>query len=58
MENAEIEEVEDEIWEPCIKCGDKRLMAYWDDELESYIYFTEEAICTKCETFVKIAETA
>ena len=35
------EEFQDEIWEPCVLCGASHLAAYWDEELESYIYLVD-----------------
>ncbi len=42
---------EDEIYTNCTICQCKRLAAYWDDELESYIYLSDEpAVCVKCSS--------
>jgi hypothetical protein len=34
----------------CVECNTSRLMAYWDDEIESYIYLFEEdeLLCQGC----------
>lgn len=41
----------DEIHINCIECNKTRLVAYWDDELESYIYLCEEdeRRCLECQ---------
>jgi hypothetical protein len=43
-------EAQDETFKCCPKCGDRWLYAYWDHELEAYIYLTEEGEqrCCKC----------
>lgn len=51
----EKDEFQDEIREACIECGTEVLTAYWDDELEYYIYLSDEAedqdevICEACQ---------
>ena len=33
----------------CINCKKEKIrIAYWDNELESYIYLSDESICNKC----------
>lgn len=42
--------LKDEIKEQCTACGIERLVAYWDYELEYYIYLSESSgVCNKCE---------
>ncbi len=54
MQGVEIrEELQDEIYEKCSCCGKSRVVAYWDYELESYIYLSESDVCLKCETGTK-----
>ncbi len=49
------EEFQDEIMEACAECGAEVLKAYWDEELEHYIYLFDdeenqsEVICEACE---------
>ena len=43
----------DKVVKACTKCSSKRLIAYWDDELEYYIYLEEDVqpfVCLACET--------
>jgi hypothetical protein len=41
----------DELYESCIQCGKERLTAYWDYELEYYIYLSESSStpCVHCQ---------
>lgn len=45
-----IDEFQDEIFRVCGKCKNKWLHAYWDEEVEEYIYLTEEneGCCCEC----------
>lgn len=44
-----VHQLEDEIVTNCIECNAERLMAYWDEELECYIYLCdEEPLCQEC----------
>jgi RNA polymerase subunit RPABC4/transcription elongation factor Spt4 len=43
---------QDEIRESCQQCGMERLMAYWDEELEYYIYLSDSKICHNCQTLI------
>ncbi len=43
------EELQDEIHKSCVDCGVDRIIAYWDYELEYYIYLDESDICTQCQ---------
>lgn len=55
MKNARLKEeteFQDEIRESCVQCGVERLVAYWDEELEYYIYLSESDTCRKCEPVV------
>ena len=53
MQSVEIkEEFQDEITEKCKCCGKVRAFAYWDYELESYIYLSDSDLCLKCENLV------
>lgn len=45
-------QIKDEIKEPCVQCGKTTLVAYWDYELEYYIYLSDSPVCTECETVV------
>lgn len=52
MRNAKLKEAfQDEIRKACPQCGTVRLMAYWDEELEYYIYLsdTDTEICNNCQ---------
>lgn len=41
--------LENEIFTHCIECHAERLMAYWDEELECYIYLCDEKpVCNGC----------
>lgn len=54
MKNAMLKEAfQDEIRESCVECGVDRLIAYWDEELEYYIYMSDTDICDECEPVVK-----
>lgn len=49
IENEIEDEIEDEIIANCVECNAERVMAYWDDELECYIYLCDkEPICNEC----------
>lgn len=49
LENEIETEIENEIVANCVECNVERVMAYWDDELECYIYLCdEEPICNEC----------
>lgn len=40
---------EDEISAKCIHCEKERVIAYWDEELEYYIYLSDEPpVCVQC----------
>ncbi|MFI4938448.1 MAG: hypothetical protein ACHQJ6_08085 [Candidatus Berkiellales bacterium] len=40
----------DEIFVKHPECGHQVLIAYWDEEIESYIYFAKEPYsCRQCE---------
>jgi len=55
MKNAEVNnKLKDEIREKCVKCGLDCLIAYWDYELESYIYLSDAFTCSKCEAEVEL----
>lgn len=41
--------MDDEIKRHCAECKAERTVAYWDEELESYIYLTESDYCLACE---------
>lgn len=42
-------ELENEIVANCPACNAERLLAYWDEELECYIYLCdEESLCIEC----------
>lgn len=42
-------ELANEIVVNCVACNAERLMAYWDEELESYIYLCDEKpLCIEC----------
>ncbi len=46
----------DEIIKACAKCGIEHKVAYWDDELEYYIYLEDESsdtTCPKCESIIE-----
>lgn len=47
---AKGQRLKNQIHANCIVCNTKRLVAYWDDELESYIYLCDESqpICMDC----------
>lgn len=39
-----------EIVSRCTACDCERILAYWDDELEHYIYLSDEPVlCTACK---------
>ncbi len=38
----------DEIKQSCLQCGVERVVAYWDEELEYYIYLSDTEDCDKC----------
>lgn len=40
---------EDEIKQCCIECQIEETVAYWDQELECYIYLRETPYCLGCE---------
>lgn len=53
MQGVEVkEEFQDELMQNCKCCGQARIVAYWDYELESYICLSESDLCLKCETTV------
>ncbi|HXH54826.1 MAG TPA: hypothetical protein VNK03_03680 [Gammaproteobacteria bacterium] len=43
---------QDEIRESCLQCGIERLVAYWDEELEYYIYLSDTDICDSCQPII------
>jgi hypothetical protein len=47
-----IEEFQDEISEICSQCGVAHVVAYWDEELECYIYLSasESNVCSTCQS--------
>ena len=49
-ENSEVGILQDEIYRICSKCKNKWLYAYWDDEIDSYIFYEKEdqECCFKC----------
>lgn len=51
-----IEETQDEIIEACVRCGVEQLLAYWDEELEYYIYLHDTPVCSTCVSSVPQAE--
>ena len=42
------QEFSDEILENCPHCGCEHMRAYWDYELEYYIYLSDSNVCTDC----------
>lgn len=45
----EVHQLENEIIANCVACNAERVLAYWDEELESYIYLCdEEPLCNEC----------
>lgn len=48
--DSEVGILQDEIYRICSKCKNKWLYAYWDDDIDSYIFYTEEneKRCYKC----------
>lgn len=46
--------LKNEIKSECHQCGAERTLAYWDEELEHYIYLCDEpendepVLCTRC----------
>ena len=53
MKTAKLKKAfQDEIRESCLQCGVERLTAYWDEELEYYIYLSDEEICNNCRPLI------
>lgn len=52
MKNAKVRKSRDSMSMQCAQCGKEQLIAYWDYELEHYIYLSEstEGLCNLCET--------
>ena len=48
-EMKESTEISDEIKKRCRECQAERMVAYWDEELDCYIYLTESVYCLACE---------
>jgi hypothetical protein len=45
----QVHQLENEIIANCVECNAERLLAYWDEELECYIYLCdEEPLCNEC----------
>ncbi len=53
------ESFQDEIKRRCVQCGVDQLVAYWDEELEYYIYLTDDSVCcVECQTVAVASELA
>jgi hypothetical protein len=53
MKTAKLKKAfQDEIRESCLQCGKEQLMAYWDEELEYYIYLSDGDICHSCQSVI------
>lgn len=51
MKNAKVKKSRDRMSMQCVQCGREQLIAYWDYELEYYIYLSEstEGLCNLCD---------
>jgi hypothetical protein len=49
---------QDEILGQCEYCQAEYTVAYWDEELEYYIYLSDGACCSRCETVGAALATA
>lgn len=51
MKNAATQrKAKDELSERCRECGKEKVIAYWDYELEYYIYLSESGeACISCQ---------
>jgi len=53
MRNPKLKKaLQDEIRESCLQCGVEGLKAYWDEELEYYIYLSDTDVCESCQPAV------
>ena len=58
MKAMEVEEqIQDEIKKKCIACKREYVVAYWDFELEYYIYLENDPLCVICSEIEAIKES-
>lgn len=50
--------IKNRIESTCVGCQQNVTIAYWDDELESYIYLRDEAICDACIERLEVDQEA